>query len=516
MRRSLTMAVGTTVVLALAGCQDGSSLTGRSSSPPQPPPTSAASGQRPSASAHPPAPDLDGLSGTPASYRRARSHPVRDSYYPQHGVPYLDTLHYLLDLDWRPTKRILSGTATIDFRVTTKRDTVRFELGAPMRVGKVVLDGRSVRSSRSGNNLLIKTGALKANSRHHVAITYAGRPALIKEPAKRSDGLRDGFHSDAQGRAWTFQEPFGALTWYPTNDQPADKAYYDAKLTAHDGQKGVFNGQVTSTIAQGDTTTTSFHLDEPASSYLTTVAFGKYQHQTVAGPHGLPINYWYTASDGAAMKMVRKTPAMLRWAEKYLGPYPFASAGYVLVPGNSGMETQTLVTFSSSPEGTLDPVTFQGDVAHELIHQWFGDEITPAHWKDLWLNEGLTMYYQYRYLDQAGLASQRTKYAQLQNGMDQVWRDRGGPPGAFHKGDFADINVYDCVALMLYNLEKAYGRTKLDTALRGWPATAKYGNSDRRAFIDYLSKKLGPAAGPYVSNWLTATKTPKPLAKQPG
>lgn len=509
MRRGFIAVVAATAVVGLAGCQSSTDAT--SSDAPLHPSSGSAPAAGPSTAASSTADTVP--DDTAASYPLARSHPESDSYYPQHGVPYLDTLHYQLDLDWQPTSRRLSGTATIVFRVTTDRHTVRFELGAPLKVGKVVLDGKAVGSSRSGNDVVIKTAGIKANSKHTVAITYAGKPALIQEPAQRSDVQKDGFHIGANGQVWAFQEPFGAFTWYPTSDQPADKAYYDAKLTAHDGQKGVFNGQVTSDIVTGKSTTTSFHLDKPAASYLTTVAFGKYRHEQVDGPHGLPINYWYADPSAPTLKLARKTPQYLGWIEKLLGPYPFASAGYLLVPGNSGMETQTLATFSEqlSKPSVADT---KGDIMHELVHQWLGDEITPSDWKDVWLNEGLTMYVELRWMAEAKMPMTWGTYAQMQAHDDQMWRDTQGPAGAYRKSDFGDINIYLSGALMLHNLETAYGRTKFDAALKGWPATAKFGNSDRTKFAAYMSKALGPKAGPYISNWLTAKKTPQPLPKQ--
>ncbi len=510
MRRGLIAAVVASAVVALTGCQSSVGGAG-SSSHPTPPRTSGIASGSGSASS----PPSDTAPDEPtASYALARSNPKSDSYYPQHGVPYLDTLHYQLDLDWQPTSKQLSGTATIDFRVTTDRQTVRFELGAPLHVSKVVLDGKTVTSSRSGNSVTVNSGAIKANSKHQVAITYAGRPALIQEPAERSDVQKDGFHIGKNGQVWAFQEPFGAFTWYPTSDQPADKAYYDARLTAHDGQEGVFNGEVTSTTVTGTDTTTAFHLDKPAASYLTTIAFGKYKHEVVQGPHDLPINYWYANPNAPTLRLARKTPQYLAWIEKLLGPYPFASAGYLLVPGNSGMETQTLPTFSEAlSKPTLDES--EGDIVHELVHQWFGDEITPSDWKDMWLNESLTMYVEFRYMEAAKMPMDWGTYAEMQASLDQQLRDTEGPPGAYRKADFGDLNVYLCGALMLHNLETAYGRTKFDAALRGWPATAKYGNSDRTKFAAYMSKALGPKAGPYITNWLTAKKTPAPLPTQP-
>jgi hypothetical protein len=38
-------------------------------------------------------------------------------------------------------------------------------------------------------------------------------------------------------------------------------------------------------------------------------------------------------------------------------------------------------------------------VAHELAHQWFGDNVTCASWQDIWINEGFASYAEYLALE---------------------------------------------------------------------------------------------------------------------
>ncbi len=40
------------------------------------------------------------------------------------------------------------------------------------------------------------------------------------------------------------QEPFGAFTWYPANDQPSDEALYDIAVTVPRGLVAVAHGQL--------------------------------------------------------------------------------------------------------------------------------------------------------------------------------------------------------------------------------------------------------------------------------
>ena len=51
------------------------------------------------------------------------------------------------------------------------------------------------------------------------------------------------------------QEPYGAFTWYPVNDQPSDKALYDISVTAPAPYTGVANGVLVDQTQDGDLTT---------------------------------------------------------------------------------------------------------------------------------------------------------------------------------------------------------------------------------------------------------------------
>ena len=132
---------------------------------------------------------------------------------------------------------------------------------------------------------------------------------------------------------WTIQEPFGAFTWYAVNDQPADKALYDFTLTSPAPLSGVANGQLTKSTEDGGTSTNTWHLAEPASSYLVTVAFADYTPIELESATGVPITIWGPTDDPEAIGDTEYAPDAINWLEQYLGPYPFDTAGISVAGG---------------------------------------------------------------------------------------------------------------------------------------------------------------------------------------
>lgn len=441
----------------------------------------------------------------PDDLSAAESDPVDDPYYPDNGEPYFDALHYDLDLEWAPSSTTLDGSATITFRVTDRTDTVRLDFGEPLEVTSATLDGDEVDAAEKGADLVLDTGAIAPGDQHTLKIGYQGSPEPVQTTGSRVDLPSVGWTTESDGSVWTMQEPWGAYTWYPVNDHPSDKAYYTATVTAHDGMTPVFNGQLQGSEQDGDAVTTVWSLDEPAASYLTTIAIGDYTATETEGPGDLPLTYWTRPEDDHLLPLLEESPRVLEWLEGELGPYPFDSAGVVVVPSMSGMETQTMVTLGASARPPNDE--YLAVLAHEYAHQWLGDTVTPDNWKDLWLNEGLTMYIEARWNDHQGLRSYESQIRDWA-AQDDAGRAQYGPPGEFHKDEFASSNVYFSGAVMLDRIRKKVGDDAFAEALRSWPQEHRNASVDRHDFIEHLSESTGTDLGPFVEKWLTSESTP--------
>jgi aminopeptidase N len=456
-----------------------------------------------SSSSHPAAPKPEpGLSADLARvYAAGLSKPVADPYYPEHGSPTIDVLHYGLDLTWAPGHKALSGTATLAVRATTGTETVRLDFGAPLSVDAATVDGRTVHPEHQGDVLRVPAGRrLARGTTVGVVIKYHGTPQSVKGPAERPDTQHLGFRIGQDGSAVALQEPFGAFTWYPVNDQPSDKALYDVAITVPQGWSGVSSGTF-----EGKTGET-YHWKSavPMASYLVTFAADRFEMIRGTGPNRLPLTYWVRPKDKAAnLAVLRRTPQILAWLEQYLGPFPFPSAGAVIA-GDSGMETQQMITVMT---GLPDHV-----FAHEYTHQWFGDSVTPTTWPDLWLNEGFAEYFEWLYEARNLTGAAFDAFiGQVTTQADGQLRKRYGPPGHFNKNMFASGNVYYSPALMLHKIRKKVGDAKFFAMLRGWVQQHAGTSQDRASFTAFASRSTGVDLKPLIDRWLDSTTTPKGL-----
>ena len=431
----------------------------------------------------------------------AVSRPREDSYYPESGDPGVDALHYDLDLTWNPDDQHLDAVETLLFRSTADSATFQLDLGEALEVEAVAVDGKAVEATHDGKDLVVDH-PVSRGGRYTVQIAYSGTPEPTAAPTERSDFTTSGWTVSETDSVWTMQEPFGAFTWYAANDQPADKALYDFTLRVEAPWTGVANGTMTSRQEVDGLTVTSFRLAEPASSYLITVAFGDYVSRADETASGVPITYWTLRSQTAAFRELRFGRRAIEWAEEKLGPYPFSTAGILLTESDSGMETQTLVTLGDEPYVRTREV-----IVHEMVHQWYGDLVTPTDWRDVWMNEGMTMYFQLVYRAEA---ERRPIDAVMRDVevYDQQLRDQAGPPGDYDPEAFGSSNIYYCPALMWHELRQELGDREFWRLVRAWPRQHAYGNANRDQWIDWIERETGRELSDFFDAWLLGTSTP--------
>lgn len=432
----------------------------------------------------------------------AVSTPVEDSVYPSKGDPGVDALHYDLNLGWTPSADTLTAVETLVFRATADADQFQLDLAEPLHVSSVTLDGKAVDHRHDGKDLVVES-PVTADERYTLVVHYGGVPGPVPAPTTRADLSQVGWTVDARHQVWTMQEPYGAYSWYAVNDQPSDKALYSFTIAAPAPMVGVANGRLTSRVKQHGDTVTTWSLDEPASSYLVTIAIADLRMTKDRSADGVPITYWTPRSGPLdTVGRLRAAPGALAWLEQKLGPFPFSSLGVVVVDSESGMETQTMITLGKTAYATSPEV-----LVHEIAHQWYGDEVTPADWRDVWMSEGMALYLQGVW--QAGHDGQTVDALMGAWALNEPqMRREAGPPADYDPNMFGSGNIYYGPALMWNELRHKLGNREFWSLVRAWPRAHADANASYDDITSWWSQRTGQDLKPFFDLWLLSRTSP--------
>jgi aminopeptidase N len=234
-----------------------------------------------------------------------------------------------------------------------------------------------------------------------------------------------------------------------------------------------------------------------------TVAIGDFTMTKDRSSSGVPITYWTPADKPQLIARMRKAPAELDWLEDRLGPYPFDTLGFLVVDSKSGMETQTMITLGDTRYATSPEV-----LVHEMAHHWYGDEVTPVDWRDVWMNEGMATYLQgvWQSEDEGRPLEERMDYWAT---FDTKLREDAGPPGFFHEDSFGAGNVYYIPAVMWDELRKRLGDDLFWKLVRAWPASQEDGSANYQEITTWWSEQSGEDLTDFFNAWLLSPETPR-------
>ncbi|MDH6236702.1 M1 family metallopeptidase [Cryobacterium sp. CG_9.6] len=448
-----------------------------------------------------------------------------DEYFPNAGNGGYDVQNYDLALRYLPpteptvlTGR-LSGVATITLRAKQDLQSLNFDLRG-LDVSSVRVDGKAApHGNAQGKNSAVWSQKqddenryweltvgmrpkLKAGQTTTIVIEYGGATG---QPLDTTGALY-GWVTTADG-AMVVNEPDGAATWYPVNDDPEDKATYTYRITVPAGKTAVANGlPVGAPTTKAGWTTWTWRASDPMSSYLSTASVGDYAVSRDAGPNGLPIiNAIDNAVTGAALTETTAAlalqPEMITFLETQFGRYPFESFGAIVDDDSVdyALETQTRPVYSE--------VADESTVVHELGHQWFGNSVTPADWKDIWLNEGWATYIEWLWQEHQGTASLPNQFADTVAYLDENdgWALSIADPGRDNL--FADP-VYLRGAATLYALRAKIGDDAFFAGARLWLTQYDDSNATTADFEDVMEQTSGQQLHTFFDDWLREADRP--------
>lgn len=232
-----------------------------------------------------------------------------------------------------------------------------------------------------------------------VRIEYSAQPTTglhFRRPGKTS--------SDRYPEVWSQGEDIDNRHWFPTWDHPADRFEYEGIFTADSKLTVVSNGELLSRT-EGKDGRSTWHYRLAGTdlvSYLVMVAAAPYESYTDRWDDR-DVTYFVPPGTGEEVTRLAlgETTQILDFFSKITGiPYPYSNYKQIFVQRfiYGGMENTTATVMEANL--LHDPKVHEhaddwteGVVAHELAHQWYGDQLTCAIWREMWLNEGFASFF---------------------------------------------------------------------------------------------------------------------------
>ena len=414
---------------------------------------------------------------------------------PTLGNPGYDVGHYELDLAYDPDRVWLDATVTLTATATATLSSVNVDF-VGFDVQAVTVDGEAAGFARTARDMTIRPQtAIAVGRQFELSVRYQGKPRPFRSDAGVSGGL--GWNVSPPGTSYVLSEPDGARSWFPCNDIPSDKATYTFRIVVPNGLVAAANGVVDARVSRDGRTTWVWQMADPMATYLATVVIGDYQivnDPAASAVGGVPIrNLLPSGSADYYAEGLGRQGQMMAFLEQYLGPFPFETYGVAIVPGVSvALEDQTL---------TIMGVTDDGFLVHELAHQWFGDDVSLASWRDIWLNEGFATYMEW-------LWDEHQSQSMVADLAGPEYRRHLPPPGDPPLNNLFNRSVYGRGALTLYALRARIGDAAFFATLRAWVDRFGGRSATTEDFIALAEEISGTDLTAFFQGWLYEATQP--------
>ena len=310
----------------------------------------------------------------------------------------------------------------------------RFNLDLVGLTVRAVTGGRARGHLSRAAELVVTPAAGWRESSSPSRVRYGGVPVTDRDRHRPRHRGRF-FHTD--DGAVVVGQPEVAATWFPVNDHPVDKATYtfDGHRPRPAGR--VANGSARPSRAAAAGRTCGGGRRAPMASYLATPPSAggtsaapdptACRSSTPSTPACRPGGLQMAALDSRPPGRDHRLPRAIGSARTPSRP-PAASSTTTSL--RFALETQTRPVYAKA--FFASPANGDSVVVHELAHQWFGDSVTVAGWRDIWLNEGFATYAEWLWSEEEAWRPRRsssTRYA-ASRPSDPFWNVVIGDPGA--------------------------------------------------------------------------------------
>ncbi|MCH7852042.1 MAG: HEAT repeat domain-containing protein, partial [Candidatus Marinimicrobia bacterium] len=335
------------------------------------------------------------------SNQRSRLHYSRVRTY--------DVQHIKLELNIDQDAGIVVGTSSITFIPINDGFSQLVLDAAEMEIASVALapDVSTGKASRPGrrklefkhqeDRLIIDLDRpYDRDETITVAVAYQVQPKMGLYFVRPDEA-----YPDKPNQVWSQGEQEEHHYWFPCYDFPNDLATSEMIVTVAAGQLAISNGELLETKENPAEGTVTYHWREnvPHVTYLISLVVGDFTEVRDEW-RGIPVLYYVDPRDKDLVeRSFGRTTDMMEYYSTVIGiDYPYEKYAQTTITDFmwGGMENVSATTMTNNTlHDEIAHMDFSSDglVAHELVHQWWGDLLTTKNWNHLWLNEAFATYF---------------------------------------------------------------------------------------------------------------------------
>ena len=324
---------------------------------------------------------------------------------------------------------------------------------------------------------------------------------------------------------WTQGETQANSRWFPTFDQPNERSTQEMYITVDDRFITLSNGLLVSSQMENDSTRTDYwRMDKPHAPYLFMMAISEFA-QVEDQWQGMPVNYYVKPEyEPYAQDIFGHTPEMLTFFSDKLGVrYPWPKYSQIVVDDfvSGAMENTSASIFYDAllvDDRTLLDLNWDGIIAHELFHHWFGDLVTTESWANLTLNEGFASYSEYLW-NEYKYGSDAAAYGLWEQGQNYFSEaeQKQVPLIRYHYADREDMfdrHSYDKGSRVLHMLRHYVGDEAFFAALKKYLQDHAYQSVEVNDLRLAFEAVTGEDLNWFFNQWFLSPGHPELLIEQ--
>lgn len=416
----------------------------------------------------------------------------------------LDVQHYNLAIEVNDSTNNIQATMTVSLKFKQLVTDFQLDLvqkdstGKGMHIESVFQNNDTVAFTHSANKITIQPNFVNTDSLFNFEIKYNGVP---------KDGLIIGENLHGDRTFFADNWPNRAHNWFPCVDHPSDKATVEFTIKAPNHYQVIANGYLfEETNLSNDLKLYRYKSAEPLPTKVMVIGVARFAVQHLGETHNIPVSSWvYPQTKAQGFYDFANSKNILNFFIEKFGEYPYQKLANVQSKTQfGGMENagaifyfEKIVTGERNHEDTI---------AHEIVHQWFGNSASETDWPHLWLSEGFATYFTDLYvLETEGEAAFKQRLKEERETVLDFYKRKQTPVIDTENTNLMSLlnaNSYEKGAWVLHMLRKKLGDETFWTGIKAYYEKFKLKNASSNDFKKVMAEVSSENLDAFFSQWL--------------